>query len=155
MGFWSGIKHALNSTLGTADFQPLDKIFTNNISIGASDMVLKALISSSVNIPHYNADDTTIKTFTAGATGTVRLVGEFIGATSGKITRLWCEDENGENIGSVETTEESGTLSVDVNVKKGKIYVVHMIKYTTSMVTAQQCTRLSVCGNPIYGKLIS
>lgn len=26
MGFWSGIKHALNSTLGTSSFSPLDKI---------------------------------------------------------------------------------------------------------------------------------
>ena len=26
MGIWAGIKHALNSTLGTKDFQPLDKM---------------------------------------------------------------------------------------------------------------------------------
>ena len=41
MGFWSGIKHALNSTLGTGDFKPLDKIVTdliyNNKSLVASD----------------------------------------------------------------------------------------------------------------------
>ena len=26
MGIWAGIKHSLNSTLGTNEFQPLDKL---------------------------------------------------------------------------------------------------------------------------------
>lgn len=29
MGLWAGIKYALNSTLGTPNFKPLDKIFTD------------------------------------------------------------------------------------------------------------------------------
>ena len=29
MGLWAGIKYALNSTLGTTNFKPLDKIFTD------------------------------------------------------------------------------------------------------------------------------
>lgn len=31
MGFWSGIKHALNSTLGTSEFKPLDKLVQDYI----------------------------------------------------------------------------------------------------------------------------
>lgn len=45
MGFWSGIKHALNSTLGTADFQPLDKIIKSQRTYGPSDDVLVTLAS--------------------------------------------------------------------------------------------------------------
>lgn len=33
MGFWSGIKHALNSTLGTSGFSPLDKIVKDSTHI--------------------------------------------------------------------------------------------------------------------------
>ena len=32
MGLWSGIKHALNGSLGTSDFQPLDKMLRTKIS---------------------------------------------------------------------------------------------------------------------------
>lgn len=37
MGLWSEIKHALNSTIGTDDFKPLDKIIQGNKAIVASD----------------------------------------------------------------------------------------------------------------------
>lgn len=37
MGFWSGIKYALNSTLGTSDFESLDKIIKGQKSLVASD----------------------------------------------------------------------------------------------------------------------
>ena len=31
MGLWSAIKHAINSTIGTEDFIPIDKMITNAI----------------------------------------------------------------------------------------------------------------------------
>lgn len=40
MSFWTGIKHALNSTLGKSDFQPLDKIIKNNAMFVKGDTVL-------------------------------------------------------------------------------------------------------------------
>lgn len=45
MGFWSGIKHALNSTLGTDDFQPLDKIILGMRCLQASGEVYMTLAS--------------------------------------------------------------------------------------------------------------
>lgn len=39
MGFWTEVKHALNSTLGTENFMPLDKIYTNGKSLVASDNI--------------------------------------------------------------------------------------------------------------------
>ena len=35
MGFWSGIKYALNSTLGTKDFKPLNEIIRDEILNGS------------------------------------------------------------------------------------------------------------------------
>lgn len=43
MGFWAEIKHALNSTLGTPNFKPLDKLFTEHLGLGATDATLKVL----------------------------------------------------------------------------------------------------------------
>lgn len=37
MGFWSGIKHALNSTLGTSDFQSIDKMILGTKGLVESD----------------------------------------------------------------------------------------------------------------------
>ncbi len=47
MGLWAGIKYALNSTLGTRDFQPLDKII--NSTAGKSNfMPLDKLLSAKI-----------------------------------------------------------------------------------------------------------
>lgn len=39
MSIWAGIKHALNSTLGTARFKPLDAILHETFTMKASDEV--------------------------------------------------------------------------------------------------------------------
>ena len=41
MGLWTGIKYAINSTLGTKEFEPLDKLITNQYRLVASDNVYK------------------------------------------------------------------------------------------------------------------
>ena len=43
MGIWAEIKYALNSTLGTANFKPLDKIIRDSYYVYASDDLLKVL----------------------------------------------------------------------------------------------------------------
>lgn len=45
MGIWTGIKHAINSTLGTADFKPLDKLFLEQKAIVASDMPFYTIVA--------------------------------------------------------------------------------------------------------------
>lgn len=61
MGFWSGIKHALNSTLGTADFQPLDKIIKSQKNLVADDASYYAIFtgSESVSLPGGSGNTTT------------------------------------------------------------------------------------------------
>ena len=48
MGFWAGIKYALNSTLGTENFKPLDKIFFDGklLEISSNDEDVLATITS-------------------------------------------------------------------------------------------------------------
>lgn len=46
MGFWTEIKYALNSTLGTDKFQPLDKLLYNGKSLVASENLYMILFES-------------------------------------------------------------------------------------------------------------
>lgn len=48
MGFWAGIKYALNSTLGTESFKPLDKIFFDGkrLEISSNSADVLATITS-------------------------------------------------------------------------------------------------------------
>lgn len=49
MGLWAGIKHALNSTLGTEDFKPLDKFIIEQKKLVASDDIYLELEDFSVS----------------------------------------------------------------------------------------------------------
>lgn len=48
MSFWAAIKYALNSTIGTNEFEPLDEIIRNNKILMASDEEY-AVLSTSFN----------------------------------------------------------------------------------------------------------
>ena len=55
MGLWAGIKYALNSTVGTTEFEPLDKIILGSKALKASDnfysRILSKHLSGTVNKP--------------------------------------------------------------------------------------------------------
>lgn len=53
MGFWAGVKHALNSTLGTENFQSLDKMIVNQTRMVESNNLYANLanIESSSTTP--------------------------------------------------------------------------------------------------------
>lgn len=69
MGIWSGIKHALNSTLGTEEFQPLDQIIKGQKILIANDNVIAVISNSLVN---GNAIYPTI--FTPKINGVIRIL---------------------------------------------------------------------------------
>lgn len=51
MSIWAGIKHALNSTLGTSDFKPLDElIMYENKQLSASDNVYMTIPIETVTL---------------------------------------------------------------------------------------------------------
>lgn len=77
MGIWAGIKHALNSTLGTNNFKPLDKIFYQGKSTIASENPLY-LISNGGNF-NYNStsNDDNFSTGVIGKTFVAKSSGSF------------------------------------------------------------------------------
>ncbi len=155
MGFWAGIKYALNSTLGTAGFKPLDKLIvdniTSNIKVAASDIPIKVLVNSAT-IPH-TSDDTEMATFTAKVSGTVRVKASISGSTT-TTKKLWCVRDSTGGTLKTASTKDSDSLSIDFNVVKGGTYTVHMSTTATGLIV-DACNGLSVCGNSYLGTLIS
>lgn len=149
MGIWAGIKHALNSTLGTENFKPLDEIYKetvesliNSITISASDNPLKILVSTSTMI----GSGGIIKTFSANASGTVRIIANTNGAD-----QVLCQAENqsGQIVGYKVVASGNTRLSMDINVTKGVTYTIRL--YGTYV----DCNQLSVCGDTVFGKPIT
>ena len=73
MSIWAEIKHALNSTLGTNDFEPLNELFFKNKALNASENLYYIIQSESVKVEEgktykipksikmYNSGSVTIK----------------------------------------------------------------------------------------------
>ncbi len=70
---WGEIKKAINSTIGTAGFQPLDAIIKGQKTFVASDNTMIVLSAQSEKTW---SDGATIGTFTPKTSGSVRLMAE-------------------------------------------------------------------------------
>lgn len=71
MGFWAGIKYALNSTLGTDDFKPLDQIIIGQKRFSASDATIKVITQNEIRLSKESTQ--ILGYFTPKLDGTIRL----------------------------------------------------------------------------------
>ena len=55
---WSEIKYALNSTLGTSNFKPLDTLLKNYISMGGNIKCIKKVQRGVVSVPNNTSEKT-------------------------------------------------------------------------------------------------
>lgn len=116
MGIWAGIKHALNSTLGTDDFKPLDEIIRGQRTLAASDATI-AVISGSQD---YVRSGAVLPSFVAKTKGVVRVTvsGAMVDAMIGEVYLLILRD--GNKVESLYFSTKAGaTYSVDVSVEEG------------------------------------
>lgn len=77
MGIWKEIRIALNSTIGTNKFKPLDKLILEDVTIGAADSpVLKTLLTEEKVIGGTTSSTKsfTLGSFTTTKSGSVRCV---------------------------------------------------------------------------------
>ena len=160
MGIWAGIKHALNSTLGTKDFKPLDELFKdsfqslkttvqnaiNSVTVVASDTPLKILLSSKTQLSSSGIK----KTFTANLNGTVKIKAEIENGISNYSVVLSCVNSSGQSVGSKTVVSTTSSFYIDINVTKGVTYTV-----TISGNQVLSCSQLIVCGSTISGKPIA
>lgn len=73
MGVWAEVKHALNSTIGTNNFKPLNELILDSIYLTATDDVLYSIgdVMTSEN-------EETVFEKTAECSGAVKITGEIL-----------------------------------------------------------------------------
>jgi hypothetical protein len=133
MGLWTGIKYALNSTLGTKDFQPLDEIIKGQRTYGPSDDVLVLLGPSTPVFVEYDEPEKVIPNiqFKALVNGTVRVkcFAEIQGAgLNGRaVTAYFRVRKDGNTYLSSSATNPnydqlSEEIIIDCPIEKGSVY---------------------------------
>lgn len=162
MSFWSGIKHALNSTLGTEQFQPLDEIVTKQWTIIASDDVYED-IGAGITItldPDTGFADYTFPALTMTKYGTIRIAATL---TPGVVGGFHENDvvylsvtKNGNTI--YESTKQNApmTINTDIDVFPGDTILIYMsYKGRTGYADTLSCSECKICGtlkNSFYTK---
>ena len=129
MSVWSEIKHAINSTLGSANFKPLDKLFDEYCGVFESDNVLYDVGTV------YKNESTTPKTLKM--TGTIRVAAD--GITSSD--RVWVS-LNGKSAGVITQQQEHNNYAyITINIKYGD-EIAFSSKYTIE--------KVQICGTPYF-----
>ena len=127
MGIWAGIKYAINSTLGTENFKPLDKLIESMIvdhaGLAGGDSIMGVLISGHYN----NTKEQICGTFTPNVDGVVRIHLKCYLPTSGEYRFYLGVEEDGlikDYHIILEDRIGEASASRDINVSKNKVYTV-------------------------------
>jgi hypothetical protein len=153
MGIWVGIKRALNSTLGTSTFKPLDKIILDNTRIVASDDVFfvydgawseGGATSDTASNGWYRRTNSYIKFDRAGSVKFKWLQSNKASSSSGagsySEAKIRVIDETGAVVGSysaslplITTNYSQYEITVPINVETGKKYKVDVQRSSSYM----------------------
>ena len=118
MGFWAGIKYALNSTIGTEDFISLDKLIKGQRTLAASDSTIAIIESSNSGISY---DIVFKKSFIPKTDGVVRVIVDIAANTSSSYFTIY---ENGIAITQERfyTGDNRELVHIDIPVVKNFVY---------------------------------
>ena len=164
MSIWAGIKHALNSTLGTSGFKPLNTMIDEAKSsilskidgqrtLAASDSPIKTLTSGTTT---FSYNGTTVGTFTPKVNGSVSVVAKCSNPyTIGDDYEITLEVLSGTTtIATLVMPMVYGvyeyTLRQDLAITKGVTYTVKMKASISTTLNS-----LSVCANIVDTSLVS
>lgn len=110
---WVGIKKALNSTLGTANFKPLDVLLTRNKILQPSNDIYRLIFNNAAG------ESQSAGGYFCGATfecdGVVKV---FVAVKKGAVV-IERQDSEGNTLGTAGITAESSITNKLVNVKSG------------------------------------
>lgn len=128
MGLWTGIKHALNSTLGTENFQPLDKIIEGQRTLAASDNVIRVITPPTGSF----RNQTSIGSFTPKVGNSIRVSVVFApNSATNKTVQLYVGG-GGKNFSTSATfnattgVTTNGFMEIDVPIEAGVTYGISM-----------------------------
>lgn len=143
---WAEIKKAVNSTICTEDFQPLDEIFKGSWRFVACDDVTYK--SDTVTYSRNGSAFTLGNSYTAAADGTLTV--KLLATTNSGITCTFGAYVNGALFSSDErsvTSTAEYTFSNNVTFKKGDVLT---FKFTRSSGTSATFGNLYFLGFPVY-----
>lgn len=156
MGIWSGIKHAINSTLGTSEFQPLDKIIKSQRTYAASSDILVPLVRDKGFYPsdygkYYKISGAQLTTFVNGslrisAQARLQVGGHDSGGFYFKITKNGQDyDESYRGASGTNGIAYDKTITVDrdIVIETGAVYEFYIQRTVDARVTFNN---LDVCG---------
>ena len=159
MGLWTGIKKALNSTVGTADFQPLNDMVADVKStvigqrtLAASDSTIKVLLSTQ---QYFRGEPVTVGNFTPQVNGSVRITGDFtvtggIGTGYNLVLAVYLgTSQVATTLVTLSASKLTYTLTRDLEITKGNTYVVKV--YGDTQIRANS---VNVCANVIDTSLV-
>lgn len=153
MGIWTGIKHALNSTLGTSDFQSIDKMILGTKGLVESDnLYLNTGINESFTATLQSTEAKTLKTSSAikiNWNGSIRL--DFVANTnqSGRTNVIIYKNDS-----EIYNQAITGTLngSTSIVVTKGDIIKLGFYLHTAAIAEPARFN-VSVTDVKIYADL--
>ena len=90
MGLWSAIKHAMNSTLGTSEFEPLDKIIKGQrIYVATDSFTLLKLSGNPLDLDSYeDPSEKKLYSFSTQLAGTVNLTIPLVATSYGNASYI-------------------------------------------------------------------
>lgn len=123
MGFWSEIKYALNSTLGTKDFKPLneiirDEILNGNGLVSSDNLYYPSIIDEYIDFPTYTSYNKTLDVkLKFNVLGTVKLQGT---CQTGGITNPTLTILKNNNIFQSRSMENGKATTFDITLEFSK-----------------------------------
>lgn len=120
MSIWTEIKHALNSTLGTSDFKPLNEIVMQTKDLAASDYLYKVINNNEVSrdrIPTHSW--VTIASLTMHRNGSARIKFDMQSNMDSGGVRISAPNGSAYVDASSDTTAGWVTQSANISFSKG------------------------------------
>ena len=146
---WAEVKHALNSTVGTSDFESLDEIFKGNWRFISSNIVYKTAPASYTSS---GGEYTIGNTFTSKANGVVKFRLSDVETTSTNFT--FYVYRNGSTIPAASGTNTNPTSSAyrdyfaDCEVNKGDVFTFAIKRSGAGTISSMG--NISILCSPIY-----
>ena len=151
MSLWSQIKYAMNSTLGTSEFKPLDKIIEGQRTWGAGEPTIKILRESFSSM-----SETELGTFTPKVGGSIRIAANLVNthaSYASSTATLYVYE--GDTLISYTKADSIANISVPFSMD---IAITAGVKYTVTAKLDQssnnRIVNARVCGNLIDASLM-
>lgn len=144
MSIWAALKYAVNSTLGTSNFRPINQIIDESCVVAASDKLILKISGLSADAEN-GQNNTTLFSIRSNINGTIRirLISGMIWGSGSQVQIKVA----GTVVGSFSatSTDEDGTRYIDFNVKRHQ--VISLFFTTTHLRGSATIREAQFCGD--------